>query len=93
VKAIEIRKPQSKKEDTPMKLIPALAVFVLSALIAIPGAMAQGVVLKADIPFAFTVDDTAMPAGEYTVSSPLSGVLQIQNTDKHVTASVTTARG
>jgi hypothetical protein len=76
-----------------MKLIPALAVFILSALVAIPGAMSQAVVLKADIPFAFTVGDTAMPAGEYTISSRLSGVLQVQNTDKHVTASVTTAPG
>jgi hypothetical protein len=76
-----------------MRLIPALAVFVLSTLIAIRRAVAQGVVLKADIPFAFTVGDTAMPAGEYTVSSRLSGVLQVQNTDKHVTASVTTASG
>jgi hypothetical protein len=87
------QKASIQKGDTPMRLIPALAVFVLSTLIAIRRAVAQGVVLKADIPFAFTVGDTAMPAGEYTVSSRLSGVLQVQNTDKHVTASVTTASG
>jgi hypothetical protein len=93
VKAIEIRKPQSKKETLPMKVIPALAVFVLSAVIAIPGAMAQAVVLKADIPFAFTVGDTAMPAGEYTVSSPCPVCFRSRTPIKHVTTSVTTARG
>ena len=76
-----------------MKRIPTLALLTLMVLIALPGAMAQGVALKADIPFAFTVGDTPLPAGEYTVSSPVYGLIRIVNNQTHDTATVSTSRG
>jgi hypothetical protein len=76
-----------------MKWIPALALFTLVALVAIPGAMAQGVALRADIPFGFTVGNTALPAGEYTVSSPVSGLIRIVNDDTQAAATVAASHG
>jgi len=76
-----------------MKRIPTLALFTLAALTALPGAMAQGVALKADIPFAFTVGDTPLPAGEYTISSPVSGLIRVSNDRTHDVATVSTSHG
>ena len=72
-----------------MKRIPTLSLIILAALSAIP-AIAQGVVLKADVPFGFTVGDTYMPAGHYRLSSPSSGVIRVANEDTN--AASTTAR-
>ena len=75
-----------------MKRILALALLAIAALIALPGAQAQ-VALKVDIPFAFTVGDTPLPAGAYTVSSPLSGLIRITNDSTHDMATVGTSHG
>lgn len=61
-----------------MKRISALALFSLAASLAVSSAVAQGIALKAQIPFAFTVGNTSMPAGAYTVSSPSSGLVRLQ---------------
>ena len=76
-----------------MKWIPTLTLLALAVLIALPGAMAQGLALKADIPFAFTVGDTPLPAGAYTVSSPMYGIIQITNDETHDTAMLPTSYG
>ncbi len=76
-----------------MKWIPTLTLLALLALIALPGAMAQGVALKADIPFAFTVGDTPLPAGEYTVTSPVSGLIRVTNDRTHDTAILAVKHG
>jgi hypothetical protein len=76
-----------------MKWIPTLALLSLVVLIALPGAMAQQVALKADIPFAFTVGDTPLPAGEYTISSPVSGLIRIANSKTRDAATVSTSHG
>ncbi len=70
-----------------MKRIPTLSLIILAALSAIP-AIAQGVVLKADIPFGFTVGDTYMPAGQYIISSPYAGIVRVANETKNVAATV-----
>jgi hypothetical protein len=75
-----------------MKRIPTLSLIILAALSAIP-AIAQGVVLKADIPFGFTVGDTYMPAGQYTLSSPNSGIVRVANNDSNAAATVSTIHG
>jgi hypothetical protein len=84
----------SKEGDTPMKRIPTLASFALAASLAIsfavPNACAQGVELKARIPFQFNVGEATLPAGTYLVSSPESGVIRIANVDKSSAATVTT---
>lgn len=76
-----------------MKWIPTLALLTLLVLVALPGALAQGVALKADIPFAFTVGDTPLPAGEYIVSSPVSGLIRIANNKTRDAATVSISHG
>jgi hypothetical protein len=77
-----------------MKRISALASLALAASLAtslaVPGARAQDLSLKAHIPFQFTVDQATMPAGDYLVSSPVAGVIRVQNLDKDIAAEVVT---
>src|SRR5205807_2213376 len=75
------------------RMIPTLALLTLAVLIALPAAMAQGVALKANIPFAFTVGDQPLPAGEYTVSSPVSGLIRVTNNQTHDSATIVSNRG
>jgi hypothetical protein len=75
-----------------MKRIPTLSLIILAALSAIP-AIAQGVVLKTDIPFGFTVGDTYMPAGHYTLSAPESGIIRIANDNTNAVATVSDTHG
>jgi hypothetical protein len=48
------------------------------ASVAATGANAQQPTLKANIPFDFTVGNTRMPAGEYTITSPMQEVLVLR---------------
>ena len=73
-----------------MKRISVLASLALAASLAIPGARAQDLSLKAHIPFPFTVVNTTMPAGDYLVSSPVRGVVHVRSVDKDISATVTT---
>jgi len=43
-------------------------VGVMSLLLAAGSALAQTGAMRADVPFSFTINDTAMPAGTYTIS-------------------------
>jgi len=56
-------------------LIAALAALLLMALVP---AYAQKTSATVNIPFAFTVDDVRMPAGDYRITSPSEKVLSIQ---------------
>jgi hypothetical protein len=57
-----------------------LAVFLITlASVATTGANAQEPTLKANIPFDFTVGNTSMPAGEYTITSPFEEVLLLRS--------------
>jgi hypothetical protein len=47
-------------------------------LLALATANAQKTSATVDIPFAFTVDDVRMPAGDYIISSPSERVVTIQ---------------
>lgn len=68
-----------------MKRISAIALFTIVTLVAATGLSAEQPALKANIPFNFTVGDTSMPAGEYIISSPESGMVKIQSADnRHV---------
>jgi hypothetical protein len=56
-----------------------LAIFLITmASVAATGANAQGRELKVNIPFDFTVGNTSMPAGEYTITAPFQEVLELQ---------------
>jgi hypothetical protein len=65
-----------------MKRISAIALFTIVTLVAATGLVAQQPALKANIPFNFTVGNKSMPAGEYTISSPESHLVEIQSADK-----------
>jgi hypothetical protein len=56
-------------------MITALAVLLVMAIVP---AYAQPASAKVNIPFAFTVDDVRMPAGEYLITSPSEKVISIQ---------------
>jgi hypothetical protein len=69
------------------------AAAVLICLCAVSSAKAQStnrVVLKADIPFEFTIGKVRLPAGEYTVRSvsDSSDILQLISADGHAGALV-----
>jgi hypothetical protein len=64
-----------------MRLISAFAVLAIGSMAACSGAMGQQPAIKANIPFDFTVGNDRMPAGEYTISSPLRQVIQFRSAD------------
>jgi hypothetical protein len=59
----------------------AIALFVASLFIT-AGVWAQAV--KANVPFDFTINNTTVPAGTYTISSTSSDVLRIYSDQRHV---------
>jgi hypothetical protein len=64
-----------------MNRISAIALLAIASAATCTAAMAQAV--KATIPFDFTVGNTWMPAGEYSITSPSSDVLEIKS-DSHI---------
>jgi hypothetical protein len=60
-----------------MNRTPAIFLITLAS-VAATGANAQEPALKANIPFDFTVGNTWMPAGEYTITAPIREVLLLR---------------
>jgi hypothetical protein len=58
-----------------MNRITAISLLTLGSLASSAGATAQQNALKANIPFSFAVGNTWLPAGEYTISTPLRQVI------------------
>lgn len=71
-----------------MKRTGAIALLTVALLSASTGVLAQEGAVVADVPFNFTVGAKLLPAGKYTISSPSSGVVHIQNADRKLFASV-----
>jgi hypothetical protein len=69
----------------------AFALLSIAALIAVPSIKAQQQ-LTSNVPFAFTVAGKALPAGEYTISSPGHGVVRLVSAQNNVVATVTVAK-
>ena len=46
--------------------------------------MAQGRAARATVPFDFTVGDKLLPAGNYEITAPSTGIIEVQNREKHV---------
>ena len=65
-----------------MNRVSAIALLAIASVATGTGAMAQQLGLKANIPFDFSVGNTWMPAGEYSVTSPLEGILELRS-DNH----------
>jgi hypothetical protein len=62
-----------------MNRISAIALLTIASVASCTGAVAQQMALRANIPFDFTVGNTWMPAGEYTITSPTQGVLALKS--------------
>lgn len=69
-----------------MNRILAIASLSIASLALSAGASAQQ--LKANIPFDFTVGNTTMPAGEYTISSSVRDFVDLRNADRTLMATV-----
>ena len=69
-----------------MKRIFAIALFAASSLAAAGNLSAQNYQMKANIPFAFTMGSKTLPAGSYTVSSPMPYVVTVRNNQNHLGA-------
>ena len=74
-----------------MNRISAIGLLTIASLATCTGAIAQQ--LKANIPFDFTVGNTWMPAGEYTISSPLHQVVQVRSVDLSKIATIVGSQG
>jgi hypothetical protein len=63
-----------------MKHMARMTLITLTLLlVALTPAYAQKTSATVNIPFAFTVDDVRMPAGEYIISSPSERVVNLQH--------------
>ena len=67
-----------------MKRIIAIALFAASSLAAAGNLSAQDHMVKANIPFDFTVNNNVLPAGTYTISSLSPSAVQVRNVNGHV---------
>jgi hypothetical protein len=69
-----------------MKRILATALVIASTLVAAGASFAQDQQLKATVPFNFTVGDSTLPAGTYTVGANTYSpdVLALRNREKHI---------
>jgi hypothetical protein len=69
-----------------MKNVTAIALFIASTFIAAGSAPAQDHLVKAAVPFSFTVGDQTLPSGTYTIDSRMTSpnLLAIRNWDKKI---------
>ncbi len=66
----------------------AFAACLLASFAVVGTVSAQDHTIKANIPFDFTVGNTWMPAGEYTISSPLREIVEVRSADLTRTAAL-----
>ncbi|MBV8438053.1 MAG: hypothetical protein JOY95_11120 [Silvibacterium sp.] len=74
-----------------MKRITTTALFTLAALVTAGGAAAQDRAVRATVPFDFTVGEKLLPAGNYEISEPSYGVIEVRNRDTDVTMLTSTS--
>lgn len=72
-----------------MKMIQSILLLTLASLSVTTGVLAQERAVSANVPFAFSVGERLLPAGEYVLSSPTSGIIQIRSADRQFIAEVT----
>lgn len=70
-----------------MKRTTLLALTAFVAALAVNIALAQSQ-RKANVPFAFAVDQSSMEAGQYTITEVSDRVLQIRNDATHATVTI-----
>jgi hypothetical protein len=71
-----------------MKKTQAIALLAIASLSATTGILAQERVVAANVPFNFTVGEKLLPAGEYVISSPTSGIVQVRSANHEFVAQV-----
>jgi hypothetical protein len=64
-----------------MNRISAIALFAAATFAAVHSASAQQILTVSNVPFAFTVNGTTLPAGSYTVRSLSSSLMEIRSND------------
>jgi hypothetical protein len=64
------------------KIYGALAMLAVALIVSVPFMQAQTRV-QADVPFAFNLQDSAMPAGSYQIIALDDQVLEVWNLDEH----------
>ena len=75
-----------------MNRISATTLLAIASVASCTGAIAQQPALRANIPFDFTVGNTWMPAGEYTITSPTHDVLALKS-GSHIASVVSIQSG
>ena len=64
------------------KIYGALAMLAVALIVSVPFMQAQNRV-QADVPFAFTLQDSAMPAGNYQIIARDGQLFEVWNLDEH----------
>jgi hypothetical protein len=67
-----------------MKRITAIALLAIANLALAGTSFAQSQEVRANVPFDFTVANTLLPAGTYTLKGDSAGVIVIRNNDKPI---------
>ena len=67
-----------------MKRIAAIALLAIASLALVGTSFAQSKGVRADVPFAFTVGNQLLPAGDYTIQTESQGLIAIKNHDKPI---------
>jgi hypothetical protein len=75
-----------------MNRISAVTLLAIASLATCGSAIAQQPSIKANIPFSFTVGNTWMPAGEYTITLPMQHVVQLQSADHTKSAEIVSSQ-
>ncbi len=68
-----------------MKRITAIALLAIANFAMAGTSFAQSKMVKANVPFDFTVGKQLLPAGTYTIKAESSGLIAIKNHDKPIT--------
>jgi hypothetical protein len=64
-----------------MKRITAIALLAIANVALAGTSYAQSIGVRAKVPFAFTVGDKVLPAGDYTIKSESTHLIMIENHD------------
>ncbi len=73
-----------------MKRIAAIMLFTIVAFVTSGAARAEDFSVQASVPFAFTVGNQQLPPGNYEITTPLSGVIEVRNRNHSVVVLATT---
>ena len=73
-----------------MKRIAAVTLFTILAFATAGGALAQDLAVQANVPFAFTVGNQLLPPGNYYITTPSSGVIEVRGRNNSVPVLTTT---